>query len=205
MNVVSLPVTNPLMQLSAVIRMLRDMVDPGVLLQQAPGEQAGQVTPGGWPSGPLLLVKRPLICDPIAPLHNLQPPNCLSVPAPALVWQQCSLLSAVAALERNSTKQQRTHQRVAGNMTCCNSRQKIPEVVALSLAHAKCALNAASSLRGREPEAAVAVALLLSVLQAEQKQRNDTRGSIVPSSTSKTAAGGETAASGVISLLLLSL
>ncbi len=90
-------------------------------------------------------------------------------------------------------------------MTCCNNRQKIPEVVALSLAHAKCALNAASSLRGRGLEDAVAVALLLSLLQAEQKQRNDIRSSIVPSSTSKTAAGGEIAASGVISLLLLSL
>ena len=54
-------------------------------------------------------------------------------------------------------------------MTCCNSRLKIPEVVALSLAHAKCALTAASSLRGRELEDAVAVALLLSVLQAGQR------------------------------------
>ncbi len=172
------------------------MVDPGVFLQQALGEQAGQVTPGGRPSGPLLLlVKRPFICEAITPLHNLQPPNCLSVPALALVWQQCSLKESA----------QSTHQRVAGNMTCCNNRQKIPEVVALSLAHAKCALNAASSLRGRGLEDAVAVALLLSLLQAEQKQRNDIRGSIVPSSTSKTAAGGEIAASGVISLLLLSL
>ncbi len=45
-------------------------------------------------------------------------------------------------------------------MTCCNSRQKIPEVVALSVAHAKCALTAASSLRGRELEDAVAVAVV---------------------------------------------
>lgn len=80
---------------------------------------------------------------------------------------------------------------------------KHPRSGEMSLAHAKCALNAASSLPGRELEDAVA--LLLSLLKAEQKQRNDTRGSIVPSSTSKTAAGGKIAASGVISLLLLSL
>ncbi len=43
-------------------------------------------------------------------------------------------------------------------MTCCNSRQKVPEVVALSLARAKCALTAASSLQGRELEDAVALA-----------------------------------------------
>jgi len=84
-KVVSLPVINPLLQLSAVIRMLRNVVDPGVLLQQALGQQAGQVTPGGRPSGPLLLLKRPLICEAIAPLHNLQPANCLSVPAQAPV------------------------------------------------------------------------------------------------------------------------
>ncbi len=92
-------VNNPLLQLTAVIRMLRDVVDLGVLLQQALGEQPGQVTPGGRPSGPLLLLKCPLICEPIAQLHNLQPANCLSMPAQALVWQQCSLLSAVAALK----------------------------------------------------------------------------------------------------------
>ncbi len=40
---------NPLLQLPAIIRMLRDVVDPGVLLQQAPGQQPGQVTPG-WPA-----------------------------------------------------------------------------------------------------------------------------------------------------------
>jgi hypothetical protein len=92
MKVVILPVMHPLLQLSAIIRMLCDVVDPGVLLQQALGEQPGQVTPGGRPSGPLLLlVKRPFICEAITPLHNLQPPNCLSVPALALVWQQCSL------------------------------------------------------------------------------------------------------------------
>ena len=42
-------------------------------------------------------------------------------------------------------------------MTCCNSRQKIPEVVAWSVAHAKCAITAAFSLRGRALEDAVAV------------------------------------------------
>ncbi len=93
-KVVSLPLMNPFLQLSAVIRMLRNVVDPGVLLQQAPGQQPGQVTPGGRPSGPIRLVKRPLICEPIAPLHNLQAVICLSMPAHALVWQQCFLLSA---------------------------------------------------------------------------------------------------------------
>ncbi|KAA6422723.1 MAG: hypothetical protein FRX49_07258 [Trebouxia sp. A1-2] len=46
-------------------------------------------------------------------------------------------------------------------MTCCNSRQKIPEVVALSLAHQiktlQCALAAAFSLQGRGLEDAAAV------------------------------------------------
>ncbi len=63
--------------------MLRNVVDPGVLLQQAPGQQPGQATPGGRPSGPILLVKGPLICEPIAPLHNLHPVSCLSMPAQA--------------------------------------------------------------------------------------------------------------------------
>jgi len=86
MKVVILPVMHPLLQLSAIIRMLCDVVDPGVLLQQALGEQPGQVTPGGRPSGPLLLlVKRPFICEPITPLHNLQPANWLSGHAQALV------------------------------------------------------------------------------------------------------------------------
>ena len=85
-EVVSLPVMNPLMQLSVVVRMLGDMVDPGVLLQQALGEQPRQVTPGGRPSGPLLLLlKCPLICEPITPLHNLRPENSLLVHAQALV------------------------------------------------------------------------------------------------------------------------
>ena len=53
----------------------------------------------------------------------------------------------------------------------------------LSVACAKCALTAASSLRGRGLEDAVAVALLLSLVQAEGQQRNDARGSDVPSST----------------------
>ena len=84
-KVVCLPLTNPLLQLSAVIRMLRNVVDPGVLLQQALGQQPGQVTPGGRPSGTLLLIKRPLICETIPPLHNLQPANCLLVPGQAPV------------------------------------------------------------------------------------------------------------------------
>ena len=84
-KVVCLPLTNPLLQFSAVIRMLRNVVDPGVLLQQALGQQPGQVTPGGRPSGTLLLVKRPLICETIAPLHNLQPANCLLLPGQAPV------------------------------------------------------------------------------------------------------------------------
>ena len=68
-------------------------------------------------------------------------------------------------------------------MTCCNSSEKIPEVEALSVACAKCALTAASSLRGRGLEDAVVVALLLCLLQAEGQQRNDNRGSNVPSSS----------------------
>jgi len=80
-RIVSLPLMNPLLQLSAFIRMLRNVVDPGVLLQHAPAQQPGQVAPGGRPSGPILLVKRPLICEAIAPLHNLPPANCLSMPA----------------------------------------------------------------------------------------------------------------------------
>lgn len=53
------------------------------------------------------------------------------------------------------------HQQANGSMTCCNSRQKIPEVVALSLAHQiktlQCALAAAFSLQGRGLEDAAAV------------------------------------------------
>ena len=69
------------------------MVDPGVLLEHAPAQQPGQVTPGGRPSGPIRLVKRPLICEPIAPLHNLQPAlDCLSMPAKAVKQQGFLLL-----------------------------------------------------------------------------------------------------------------
>ncbi len=113
----------PLLQLSAIIRMLRGVVDPGVLLQQAPGQQPGPVTPGGRPSRPTLLVKRPLICELIAPLYNLQPVKCLSTPL-CINNASCSVHPHLEKGQHQIAAQIPT----TGHMTCCNSRQKVPEV-----------------------------------------------------------------------------